>query len=859
MARIQTYQSDQAISSNDLWIGTDGDNSNRTKNFSPVNLAKYFNSSEGVNKTNAITFKYQTLDPGESREPGTISFSNSNPATINFSAITSIMVSKRSLGLNYVDGYLSNLQDTTIIIHKGDTVNKYGVYLVSSIEENALDPNFFDLNMTFIQGNSGLEEDKEYILSVVDFSQGTSVTPDATSIIKGKIRLAGDLGGTADAPTVPGLANKENTIAAGTTSQYWRGDKTWQTLDKSAVGLGNVDNTSDANKPVSTAVQTALNAKEDKSNKSTATGLGTSDDLYPTQNAVKTYVDTQVASTTIPDATATTKGKIKLAGDLGGTADAPTVPALANKVDKVIGKGLSTNDYTTTEKDKLAGIASGAEVNVNADWNATSGDAQILNKPSIPSISGLATESYVDSKVEDTIVDGITTKAPSQNAVFDALDLKKSKKIITILAVGQSNMCGHFTGGGDYSTNANVKVWNGSAWVIADLMQEPFLEQDLFNTKPNNNLAFHFAKQLQEDTDNEIRIITSFHTGQPIEYWNTGGAAWTALTGKISSSSTSKIDIILFMQGEANKNETASSYAEKFNTFLTNIRNLSEVADNVPFVCGELKEGTIYSVQNAFFDNIRSYVTDNFVVTAKTKELPVDGGVNDTFAIHYSGASLVKMGRERFYNAFLNSNKNATDNTLDRLVVNTATPENGFNVINGDLSIGNNNTRLYAGSYSSSPTESYLQSRNTTNNQSLRLLATKFIFENKIVDNSQTFIGINNLNPTANLDIVGDLALSTSLNSGWAVGVNNLGTTNAHGMYVNIGASSTGLPFAVYKNFSSLFQVSNNGNVGIGTTHPKSKLHIVGLPEYLDNATAIAGGLTVGAFYHTAGVLKVVI
>lgn len=37
---------------------------------------------------------------------------------------------------------------------------------------------------------------------------------------------------------------------------------------------------------------------------------------------------------------------------------------LSDKVDKEAGKGLSTNDYTTTEKDKLAGIASGAQVNV---------------------------------------------------------------------------------------------------------------------------------------------------------------------------------------------------------------------------------------------------------------------------------------------------------------------------------------------------------------------------------------------------------------------------------------------------------------------------------------------------------------
>lgn len=35
------------------------------------------------------------------------------------------------------------------------------------------------------------------------------------------------------------------------------------------------------------------------------------------------------------------------------------------------------------EKDKLAGIASGAQVNVQSDWNATSGDAKILNKPDL--------------------------------------------------------------------------------------------------------------------------------------------------------------------------------------------------------------------------------------------------------------------------------------------------------------------------------------------------------------------------------------------------------------------------------------------------------------------------------------------
>ena len=78
----------------------------------------------------------------------------------------------------------------------------------------------------------------------------------------GNVDNTSDLNKPVSTATQTALNGKENTIIAGTTGQYFRGDKTFQTLDKSAVGLGNVDNTSDANKPISTATQTALNGKQ---------------------------------------------------------------------------------------------------------------------------------------------------------------------------------------------------------------------------------------------------------------------------------------------------------------------------------------------------------------------------------------------------------------------------------------------------------------------------------------------------------------------------------------------------------------------------------------------------------------------
>jgi hypothetical protein len=72
-------------------------------------------------------------------------------------------------------------------------------------------------------------------------------------------------------PLAAGFVPTSRTLTINGVTYDLSANRTW-TIDKASVGLGNVDNTSDANKPISTATQTALNLKEDKANKGIPNG-----------------------------------------------------------------------------------------------------------------------------------------------------------------------------------------------------------------------------------------------------------------------------------------------------------------------------------------------------------------------------------------------------------------------------------------------------------------------------------------------------------------------------------------------------------------------------------------------------------
>ncbi len=64
--------------------------------------------------------------------------------------------------------------------------------------------------------------------------------------------------------------------------------------------------------------------------------------------------------------------------ETGATADQTNA-----EIRTAVEAATDSNVFTDADHTKLDGIAAGAEVNVQSDWNASSGDAQILNKPSL--------------------------------------------------------------------------------------------------------------------------------------------------------------------------------------------------------------------------------------------------------------------------------------------------------------------------------------------------------------------------------------------------------------------------------------------------------------------------------------------
>lgn len=152
---------------------------------------------------------------------------------------------------------------------------------------------------------------------------------------------------------------------------------------------------------------------------------GTSDSKYPSAKAVKTYVDSQISSGTISDATTLSKGVLQLSGDLAGTATVPlvapgaittvklsdTAVSTAKMVDAAVTTTKLADDSVTTDKIANAAVTAvktdgSLEVASNKSTSVTTDGASDVKYPSVKAV-----KTYVDSAVSSGSMTDATTSA----------------------------------------------------------------------------------------------------------------------------------------------------------------------------------------------------------------------------------------------------------------------------------------------------------------------------------------------------------------------------------------------------------------------------------------------------------------
>mgnify|MGYP000826150342 FL=1 len=265
--------------------------------------------------------------------------------------------------------------------------------------------------------------------------------------------------------------------------------------------------------------------------------------------------------------------------------------AIDTKVDKVDGKGLSTNDYITadktkvtnvnevieaaaksvtatgisitldkrnlvtnavenieldlpasttalaglmlpSDKTKLNGIAAGAEVNVNADWNATEGDALILNKPTIPTVD--VNKEYVDTQLatksdlpDYTVFDIVMKITSSDNPSisqenYNKLLEKLPSNAVNTLPVRDNGMYISSLLGG-YNINGDNSIWfhlELNIGILQDYSVQIFIYQDLtvnvdsgtkYLIPTSNGIDIHtnLTHNLSESNTKKLTIYTT--------------------------------------------------------------------------------------------------------------------------------------------------------------------------------------------------------------------------------------------------------------------------------------------------------------------------------------------------------------
>jgi hypothetical protein len=252
-------------------------------------------------------------------------------------------------------------------------------------------------------------------------------------------------------------------------------------VTKDAVGLGNVDNTSDANKPVSTATATALSAKQDTSAKGVAGGYASLDGggkvpIAQLPNSIMEYQGVWNASTNTPT----------LANGTGSPGDVYRVSAAgtALSLDFAVGDYVIYNGSTWEKSDTTDAVASVAGRTGNI--TLTKADVGLSNVDDTSDASkpvSTATQTALGLK-ENAITAGTTAQYFRGDKTFQALNAAAisdfntaaDARIATAIAakfVTRETPTGAVNGTNTSFVLANTPVTGSEQVFLNGILQEP--------------------------------------------------------------------------------------------------------------------------------------------------------------------------------------------------------------------------------------------------------------------------------------------------------------------------------------------------------------------------------------------------
>jgi hypothetical protein len=217
-----------------------------------------------------------------------------------------------------------------------------------------------------------------------------------------------------------------------------------------------------------TATTSALGLKEDAVNKSTTTTLGTSNVLFPTQNAVKTYVDTNIttinASNAALQATVASNATASTTAIAAVQADVDANEIDSDAADATLQNNITTLQNTVTSNATAASVALGLKENAaNKSTDITLSDATNTKFP-----TELAVKTYVDNQVNNgtaTNVSGIVAivNGGTGSATQNFVDLTSNQTIAGTKSFSANATFNTQTiGKGNASGDSNLAVGAGA-------------------------------------------------------------------------------------------------------------------------------------------------------------------------------------------------------------------------------------------------------------------------------------------------------------------------------------------------------------------------------------------------------------